>query len=62
MAHIGGLLGGLVTGFFLMPRLTEQLTESGLVRLRTPLSWGWNATIALTAVLFVVVAVSIPAL
>ena len=62
MAHIGGLLGGLVTGFFLMPRLTEQLTESGLVRLRTPLSWGWNATIALTAVLFVVVGVSIPAL
>ncbi len=62
MAHIGGLLGGLVTGFLLMPRLTEEQTESGLVRLRATLPWGWNATIGLTAVLFLIVAVSGPAL
>jgi rhomboid protease GluP len=62
MAHIGGLLGGLVTGFLLMPRLTEHLTESGVVRQRTPLSWGWNGVIVLVALLFAIVALAVPAL
>ncbi|MFM2309814.1 MAG: hypothetical protein RLY87_1936 [Chloroflexota bacterium] len=62
MAHIGGLIGGLLTGFFLMPRLTEQFTDSGIVRLRIPPTWGWNATIGFAAVLFAIVAVSVPAL
>jgi len=62
MAHIGGLVGGLLTGFFLMPRLTEQYTESGVVRLRVPPTWGWNATIGFAVVLFAIVAVSVPAL
>ena len=62
MAHIGGLLGGLDPGFLLMPRLTEHLTESGVVRQRTPLSWGWNGVIVLVALLFAIVALAVPAL
>lgn len=61
MAHIGGLVGGMLTGFFLMPRLTEASTESGIVRLRIPPPWGWNATIGFAVALFVIVAVSVPA-
>jgi hypothetical protein len=62
MAHIGGLIGGLITGFLLMPRLTEYQTESGVVRQRTPLTWGWNGVIVLVALLFAIVALAVPAL
>jgi rhomboid protease GluP len=62
MAHIGGLLGGLVTGYLLMPRLSEQVTEDGVVRSRLPLSWGWKGVIVFSAILFVIVVVAVPAL
>ncbi|MFM2032061.1 MAG: hypothetical protein RLZZ297_826 [Chloroflexota bacterium] len=61
MAHIGGLVGGLITGYLLLPRLTLSLTEFGAQRSRRHLAWGWNGVIALVVVLFVVVSVVTPA-
>lgn len=62
MAHIGGLIGGAVTGFLLMPRLVESHTEFGIQRQRVHLRWGWNGVIALVVVLFAIVSIVVPAM
>jgi rhomboid protease GluP len=61
MAHIGGLIGGLLCGFCVMPLLMTIESDMGPVRIRQSRPWGWYGVVAVTIVLIVVVMVVVPA-
>lgn len=62
MAHIGGFIGGLVTGFCLMPRVQLLMREEGdLMPVRRLPQWAWYGVGVFFVLLFVVVATVIPA-
>ncbi|MFZ9859011.1 MAG: rhomboid family intramembrane serine protease [Roseiflexaceae bacterium] len=62
MAHIGGFIGGLVTGFCLMPRMQLVWSADGEMHpVRQIPSWAWYGIGVFFVVLFVVVATVIPA-
>jgi rhomboid protease GluP len=61
MAHIGGLIGGLLCGFCVMPLLMTIESDMGSVRIRQSRPWGWYGVVAVTIVLIVVVMVVVPA-
>ena len=61
MAHIGGLIGGLLCGFCMMPLLMTIESDMGLVRVRQNRPWGWYGVMAVAIVLIVVVMVVVPA-
>ena len=61
MAHIGGLIGGLLCGFCLMPLLMTIESEMGPVRIRQGRTWGWYGVLAVAISIIVVVMVVVPA-
>ncbi len=61
MAHIGGLIGGLLCGFCLMPLLMTIEHETGPIRIRQGRSWGWYGVLAVAIVIIVVVMMVMPA-
>jgi len=61
MAHIGGLIGGLLCGFCVMPLLMTIESDMGPVRIRQSRPWGWYGVVAVMIVLIVVVMVVVPA-
>jgi rhomboid protease GluP len=61
MAHIGGLIGGLLCGFCLMPLLVTIESEMGPIRTRQGRTWGWYGVSAVAIVIIVIVMVVTPA-
>jgi rhomboid protease GluP len=61
MAHIGGLIGGLLCGYCLMPLLMTIEYETGPIRIRQGRSWGWYGVLAVAISIIVVVMVVTPA-
>lgn len=62
MAHIGGFVGGVVTGFCLMPRMQLVWDDNGEMHpVRHVPSWAWYGIGAFVIVLFAIVATVIPA-
>jgi len=61
MAHIGGLIGGLLCGFCVMPLLLTINHDMGPLRIRKGRAWGWYGVLAVAVGLIVVVMVVVPA-
>jgi hypothetical protein len=74
MAHIGGLIGGLLCGFCVMPLLmtiqvppqiygyeSESAPDAGVIRIRQSRTWGWYGVLAVAVALIIVVMVVVPA-
>lgn len=61
MAHIGGLIGGVLVGFCVVPRLVPVRTLEGVVVGHRYLSWGWWGVGAVLVSLLVVIMTVVPA-
>mgnify|MGYP006277018795 CR=1 FL=1 len=62
MAHIGGLLGGIVCGYLLTPLMVPVWQADGsMVPAGRTLSWGWYGVIGVMIVLVGIVMTAIPA-
>ncbi len=63
MAHIGGLVGGVICGLLLTPRLIPVMDADGsVVPAKQTLSWGWYGVVAVLVVLVGIVMTAIPAI
>lgn len=61
MAHIGGLIGGVLVGFCVLPRLVPVRSLEGVVVGHRYLTWGWWGVSAVLAALVVVIMTVVPA-
>lgn len=59
-AHLGGLAGGALIGWLLAPRFAVDQRLYPPQVIRSPLSWGWAATIGILALLVLAVIVINP--
>lgn len=62
MAHIGGLIGGLLCGFCLMPLLVMIDHATAPIRMRQDRPWGWHGVCAVAIGLIMIVMVVVPAI
>jgi rhomboid protease GluP len=61
MAHLGGLVGGLLVGVMLLPTLVPMQTADGIIVGHRYPQWGWWGVSALVIALVLIVMTMIPA-